>query len=152
MYSISQFHNIGRILFFALIFSIGACVSSESLENENNNMKRYAIGKGGGFTGDYTEYILNENGKVYKYDFNYDREVYYKTLEKADLVYFLEQIEKLSLDGIDINQPGNMSYYIDVRIGKQSMNKIVWGDRQYYPPKNLVEFHNELFAKLAEFE
>lgn len=115
-------------------------------------MKRYAIGKGGGFTGDYTEFILNENGKVYKYDFKYDREVYYKTLEKADLVYFLGEIEKLSLDGIDINQPGNISYYIDVRIGQNSQNKIVWGDPLYYPPKNLVEFHKEIFSKLQEFE
>lgn len=115
-------------------------------------MKRYAIGKGGGFTGDYTEYILNENGKVYKYDYKYDREVYYKTLGKADLIYFLEQIEALGLEGIDINQPGNISYYIDVRIGQESQNKIVWGDHQYYPPKNLTEFHKEIFAKLAEFE
>ena len=132
--------------------SMVACVPAESLQNENTNMKRYAFGKGGGFTGDYTEFILNENGKVYKYDYKYDREVYYKTIDKADLNYYLEKIEELSLDGIDINKPGNISYYIDVRIGQQSQNKITWGDHLYYPPKNLVDFHKEVFEKLRSFE
>lgn len=140
------------IIFLIIIISTLSCVSSESLKTDNNNIKRYAIGKGGGFTGDYTEFILNENGKVYKYDYKYDREVFYKELEKVDLNYFLEQIEELGLEGIDINQPGNISYYIEVKIGQNSINKIVWGANLYYPPKELVTFHDELFKKLSEFE
>lgn len=140
------------IIFLIIIISTLSCVSSESLSSDNNNIKRYAIGKGGGFTGDYTEFILNENGKVYKYDYKYDREVYYKELEKVDLNYFLEQIEELGLEGIDINQPGNMTYYIEVRIGQNSINKITWGANLYYPPKELVAFHEEIFKKLSEFE
>lgn len=138
--------------FMLLIIILASCVSSESLENENNDVKRYAFGNGGGFTGEYVEFIFNENGKVYKYDYKYDREVFYKTLNKADLIYFLEEIDKLSLEGIDINSPGNRTFYIDIRIGQQSLNKIVWGDPQFYPPKNLVDFHQEVFKKLAEFE
>lgn len=129
-----------------------SCVSSESLNNVNQNETRYAIGKSGGFNGEVIEFILNENGKVYKYDYRYDREYFYKDLEKVDLHYFLEKIEKLGLEGIDINEPGNITYYIDVRIGQNSINKIVWGNHLYYPPKNLVAFHDELFKKLAEFE
>lgn len=130
-----------------------SCRSAESVRSDiNTNNKRYAVGKGGGFTGDYTEYILNEDGKVYKYDFKYNREIYVKDLDKADLNYFLEKIDKLSLDGVEINEPGNMSYYIDVRLGKTSLNKIVWGANLYYPPPELVNFHKELFEKLAEFE
>ena len=140
------------IIFFVIITISMGCVSSESLSTDNNNIKRYAIGKGGGFTGDYTEFILNENGKVYKYDYKYDREVYYKDLEKVDLHYFLEKIEELGLEGIDINQPGNISYYIEVKIGQNSINKIVWGANLYYPPKELVAFHDEIFKKLSEFE
>lgn len=140
------------IIFLLIIISTLSCVSSESLKTDNNNIKRYAIGKGGGFTGDYTEFILNENGKVYKYDYKYDREVFYKELDKVDLNYFLEQIEELGLEGIDINQPGNISYYIEVKIGQNSINKIVWGANLYYPPKELVTFHDEIFKKLSEFE
>ena len=129
-----------------------SCKPVEQVQSENNNIKRYALGKGGGFTGVYSEFILAEDGKVYKYDFKYDREVFYKTLNKVDLAYFLEKIESLGLEGIDINEPGNMSYYIEVRINKTSLNKITWGANLYYPPNNLIEFHKELFVKLSEFE
>ena len=89
---------------------------------------------------------------MYKYDFNYDREVFIKNLEKSDLIYFLNKIDALGLEGIEINQPGNMSYYIDVRTGKTSINKITWGANLFYPPNELVDFHKELFKKLAETE
>jgi len=89
---------------------------------------------------------------VYKYDFKYDREVFIKQLEKSDLIYFLNKIDALGLEGVEINQPGNMTYYIDVRTGKNSINKITWGANQYYPPNELVDFHKELFNKLAELE
>jgi hypothetical protein len=115
-------------------------------------LKRYAVGKGGGFTGDYKEYILCENGKVYKRDFSYDREVFTKQLSDADLQYFLEKIEELGLEGLSINEPGNMNYYIEIREGKLSLNKILWGGNSYYPPDNLVAFHKELFKKLSELE
>ncbi len=142
--------KIFYILSVVVIF-VG-CKPAEPTTENTANTKRYAIGKGGGFTGAYTEYILEENGKVYKYDFNYDREVFIKNLEKSDLIYFLNRIEELGLEGIEINQPGNMSYYIDVRTGKTSINKITWGANLFYPPNELVDFHKELFNKLAETE
>ncbi len=138
--------------FLLILFSCKTAEEVKSVSNINVDNKRYAVGKGGGFTGAYDEYILNEDGKVYKYDFKYDREIFFKELSKADLVYLLEKIETLSLDGIEINQPGNISYYIDVRIGKASINKIVWGANLYYAPNNLIEFHKELFTKLSERE
>ncbi len=141
------------IYIFSILIIMFGCKTSEEVKSETNKTnKRYAIGQGGGFTGDYKEFILNEDGKVYKYDFKYDREVYVKDLVKADLIYFMEKIQGLGLDGIELNQPGNMSYYIDVRIGKTSVNKIIWGAHNQYPPSNLVDFHKELFAKLSEIE
>ena len=142
--------NLFYLLSILIIF-ISCKPSQQTTENTTTN-KRYAVGQGGGFTGDYTEFILEENGKVYKYDFKYDREVYVKDLEKVDLLYFLERIKELGLEGIEIDQPGNMSYYIDIRIGKASYNKIIWGANLYYPPKDLVAFHKELYKQLAEIE
>lgn len=138
--------------FICMCILLLGCVTPNDTTTANSNVKRYAVGKGGGFTGDYTEYILNEDGKVYKYDFKYDREVFYKELDKVDLNYFLEKIDDLALDGIDINEPGNMNYYIDVRIGKNSINKILWGANLYYAPKEIIDFHKELYNKLKEFE
>ena len=87
-------------LFFTLsvLFLLIGCKSSEQIKADTPPTgKRYAIGQGGGINGLYTEFILSENGKVHKYDFKYDREVFFKDLKKADLIYFLEKMETLSL-------------------------------------------------------
>lgn len=157
----SLFHILKGVFFTILILSglINGCKNSATiterigdvLEGESE-LIRYAVGKGGGFTGDYQEYILAEDGKVYKRDFNYDREVFTKQLSEEDLQYFLGRINQLDLDGISIFEPGNMSYYIEIREGELSLNKILWGNNTYYPPKELEVFHEELFKKLAAWE
>ena len=139
------------ILFLSTILS--SCKTAEEVKSDTAPTgKRYAIGQGGGFTGEFTEFILSENGKVHKYDFRYDREVYFKDVNKVDLNYFMEQIEELSIEGIEMNQPGNMTYYIDVRIGKTSINKITWGSYNFNPDEELVKLHKELFDNLKEWE
>ncbi|MBL4592561.1 MAG: hypothetical protein JKX68_01955 [Flavobacteriales bacterium] len=137
----------------SLLLILFSCKTAEEVKSDKTPQgKRYAIGQGSGFTGAYTEFILSENGKVHKYDFKYDREVYFKDLSKVDLNYFMELIEELSLEGIEMNQPGNMTYYIDVRIGKTSINKITWGSYNYNADEELVRLHKELFDKLKEWE
>ena len=142
-------------LFFTLsvIIVLMGCKSSEQITADTPPTgKRYAIGQGGGFNGVYSEFILSENGKVHKYDFDYDREVFFKDLSPVDLAYFLEKIEALSLDGIAMNEPGNNTFYIDVRIGKTSLNKVVWGNYNFQPNQELVDFHKEIYQKLSTWD
>jgi hypothetical protein len=142
-------------LFFTLtvVFFLFSCKSAQEVEaTKPPQGKRYAIGQGGGFTGVYSEFILSENGKVHKYDFKYDREVYFKDLEKVDLIYFLEKIEDLSLEGMEINHPGNITKYIDVRDGRNSINKIVWGHPNYRADKELTTLHEEMYEILSKWD
>ncbi|MBL4670037.1 MAG: hypothetical protein HRT73_08095 [Flavobacteriales bacterium] len=142
-------------LFFNLTVMIllFGCKTAEEVKADTTlTGKRYAIGQGGGFTGKYSEFILSEDGKVHKYDFNNGREVFFKDLNKSDLVYFLEKIEALGLEGMELNQPGNITKYIDVRIGKTSINKIVWGNYQYNADQELKDFHKELYDKLKDWD
>jgi hypothetical protein len=73
-------------------------------------------------------------------------------LDKVDLDYFMEQIETLGLEGIEMDMPGNITYYIDVRLGLTSINRITWGHNRFYPDKELVNLHKEMFDKLKEWE
>lgn len=139
-------------IFFILMLTFSCKVSSIESVSPKDYSKKYAVGKGGGFTESYQEYILYENGKVYKQDFSYNREIFVKKLSEEDLNHFLAKINTLGLEGIEINEPGNMVSYIDVREGNYSINKIIWGANLYYPPKEIVTFHKELFDKLSEQE
>lgn len=137
------------------ILLVGGCKTNESATSTTKNedfLKKIAVGKGGGFTGAYTEFILREDGKVFKRDFKYDREVYLKDLNEIDLNYFFDKKRELGLEGIELNKPGNMSSYIEIKEGNISLNKIVWGARLAYPSPSLINFHNELLKKLSETE
>lgn len=142
-------------LFFTLsvIFFLFGCKTAEEIKADTTlRGKRYAIGQGGGYSGAYTEFILSENGKVHKYDYKNDREVYFKELNQTDLTYFIEKLESLGLEGMELNAPGNMTYYIDLRMGKISINKIVWGNYTYNPSQELIDLHKELFEKLKNWD
>ena len=56
-----------------------------------------------------------------------------------------------------MNHPGNMSKYIDVRDGRNSINKIVWGHYNFHPDEDGVnrrtllamDDHGELIPSLG---
>ena len=154
MSSISLFHNMKGLIFTlsVALFLISCKSAQEVAATKLPEGKRYAIGQGGGFTGNYSEFILSENGQVHKYDFKYDREVFFKDLKKVDLIYFLETIEDLGLDGMEMNHPGNMTKYIDIRYGRNSINKIVWGHPNFRPDEELVKLHSEMYRLISKWD
>ncbi|MDG1476354.1 MAG: hypothetical protein P8Q14_04355 [Vicingaceae bacterium] len=143
----------GLFLTLTVILFLFSCkTTKQNTSNQLPEGKRYAIGQGGGFTGVYSEFILSENGQVHKYDFKYDREVYFKDLKKVDLIYFLEKIEALGLEGLEMKNPGNMTKYIDIRYGRNSINKIVWGHPNYNPDEEMVKLHEEMYNILSTWD
>jgi hypothetical protein len=149
MLNFNLFHKKTILLLSVFVFTLflGSCAS---LPEATPIVKRYCVGQGGGFTGDYKEFSFSEDGKVYKRDFVYDRDVYYKDLSTMDLDYFLNQIRDLGIEFEEINQPGNMSKYIDIRVNETSKNKITWGAPNYNPPTDIKKLFNELYNKLSE--
>ena len=145
------FHKKKSISFFILFLSALVFYSCASLPPSNNTfVKRYCAGKGGGFTGDYQEFSFSEDGKVYKRDFIYDRDVYYKDLSALDLAYFLQKINALGIPTAELNAPGNISKYIEIRENETTINKLIWGAENFYAPKDITSFFEELYQKLSE--
>ena len=147
------FHKKNKPFFSFVIISLMFFTSCKSLpQNTPTTIKRYVVGQGGGFTGAYTEYSFSDDGKFYKRDFNYERDVFVKQLSETDLKYFSNQIIELGLATFELNAPGNMSKYFEIRDGENSQNKIVWGANNYNPPQKIVDFHLELYKKLSALE
>lgn len=145
------FHKKKKTYFFLLLIFTLILHSCASLPPATNTyVKRYCVGKGGGFTGDYTEFSFSEDGKVYKRDFVYERDVYYKDLPPLDLEYFLQKINSLGIQSAELNTPGNMSKYIEIRENETSINKLVWGANNFYAPKEITSLFEELYQKLSE--
>lgn len=147
------FHKIKILFLFTVVCQAIIIISCSSLPQDSPRIiKKYSVGQGGGFTGEYTEFSFSEDGKVYKRDFNNQRDVFFKQLNEADLKYFLDKISSLAIQTTEMNYPGNMSKYIEIREGETTLNKIVWGANNYNPPLNIDGFHKELYQKLSAFE
>lgn len=144
-----KFHK-NSFIFFQFLIALLIFQSCATLPDTKPITKYYCVGKGGGFTNDFKEYSFSEDGKVYKRDFTYERDVYYKNLTPLDLEFFLSQIRTLGLEYEELNQPGNMVYYIEIRDNETTRNKIVWGAPNYNPPEEMEQFFNELYNKLSE--
>lgn len=138
------------ILFLMNLMLLSSCTSLP--QDSPRIIKKYAVGQGGGFTGDYTEFSFSEDGKVYKRDFNTQRDIFYKQLNANDLKYFTNKIAELGLLTLEINYPGNFTKHIEIREGETTLNKIVWGSYNYNAPQNIQDFHEELYKKLSALE
>ncbi|MCB0410034.1 MAG: hypothetical protein KDD29_07430 [Flavobacteriales bacterium] len=147
MQSKSIFHKIFFIFFVTTLF-LGCAIQDTT--TSTLYIKKYCVGKGGGFTGNYLEFSFSEDGKVYKRDFVYERDVYYKDLSAQDLSYFVEQIKSLGLESAELNSPGNISKYFEIRERETTINKLIWDGGYNNAPQKINNFHDELYKKLSE--
>ena len=86
------------------------------------------FGKGGGFAGIETRYILLDDSRLYiqpgiKSGFQYIGKVDRKLTKQM-----FHNYQNLGLEQMDLNEPGNMYYFIEKRQGQQVNKKLVWGD------------------------
>lgn len=91
----------------------GGCKSSSPVKQyETYKGAKLILGSGGGFTGEYKEYIILENGDVFKRSTFDDKLVYLGKLKKNDALQLFENFATLGLQNKSLNLPGNMNKYI----------------------------------------
>lgn len=141
------------ILILLTIIFFTQCKVTETVDQtKNRTLRKIEVGQGGGFTGAYTAFVLREDGKVYKHDFKYDRDVFYKELDPAASNEWNERIDELGLESYEYENPGNMSKYIKIKSGNIVINYIVWDSSRNLPSNNVIQFYEELYKLLSELE
>jgi len=111
-----------------------------------NNARRIAsdkpkpeiqFGRTGGFTNIPDEYIINEKGVVFK--ISGDESTKINDISKKRMKTIVKLINDLDFEHIEINEPGNISYFIRV-ITSEYENKVIWNDLSSNDPvKNLYK-------------
>lgn len=102
------------------------------------------FGDGGGFAGTYQEFLLLENGQIFK---SAKRGGNYEELEsvnKKAAKAFFKQAAKLKLEERTKNEPGNMTYFIHYKSGDNKEAKVIWGANGPQIDTDIKMFYNEL--------
>ena len=86
--------------------------------------QQITIASGGGITGVWHEYTLKADGQVLHKASNVDTAEVVKTISKSKAKAFFKQIEALKLDEKKMDEPGNMSYYVQFSERKKFSHKV----------------------------
>ena len=134
---------------YSCLLGLTFCKSVPFAPNQyEGNMLRF--GKGGGMTGSVTEFIISDKNVLYRGEGMLDRSFNkVKSLPAGMFDQIVTNYKLLGLDELDINQPGDLYYFIEAhQDGK--IRRLVWGDNRYSPPKNLELFYKILVEQTKE--
>lgn len=127
-----------------LLLSVIIIASCKSVP-ENQQI---TVASGGGFTGVWNEYTLKPDGQVLHKASNVDTVEVVKTISKSKAKVFFKKIEALKLDEKQMDEPGNMSYYVQFSERKKFSYKVQWGDQKM--PSDSVKTFYDGFMELVK--
>ena len=123
-----------------MILMIISCTSPEKLMNDKTADRIY-FGKSGGFTNIPMEYVVIDNSRVYKIE-----EGKFSAIEKISRQQggeLDEMLEAIHIDQLNLNETGNITYYIKV-VRPGSEKEIKWSDNTQNT--EVKEFYKALMA------
>lgn len=124
------------LLFVVTLFFI-------SCHDYRRDFESISFGKGGGFTGKYDEYRIDNTGNIYKIDAKASKDIFVKLLPAKKCKEIFKMVSSSGIAKLKINSPYNMSSYISL-VTKTDTVRLVWGD----PKKNPPQIVGEVFEKL----
>ncbi len=117
----------------------------------NLPVNQLIFGNGGGFTGVETSYTLLENGQIFKQVGVNGTYQELKPINRKKAKSLFEKAVTLQLFKLDINQPGNLYYFVR-EINQQIDSKVTWGAGDFLPPQGLVFLYKDLATLVKDRE
>lgn len=134
--------NLFLLLFASLLTGLffASCRTTYTTESFPEN--QLFFGSGGGFTGMVTEYLLLDNGQLYKHP---APDVYEEMnrIKKKKAANLYAQYDTLGLDDLMFNQPGNIYFFIRMVNGEKE-NYLSWSDERPLPEVEMMDFYKSL--------
>ncbi len=125
----------------ALVLVFSACGTQRQINKTGYTVIRF--GSGGGFTGNIITYSLYPNGKVWKSQSIKKDSAMLVKLPKSKVKELYLMVSDAGLDTVDLNQPGNLSYFINIKKQNES-SKLVWGRDGTTPPVEVLKVYDKL--------
>lgn len=126
---------------FILLFSCNTIKNSVYKQTDS----QIFFGNAGGFTNLKLEYVLNDDGEIFKIE--KDSVLFIKKIESAQLKNIRRLIDECEFRKMKLNTPGNMSYFIRVKT-KEFENEVIWSDMSANGPVETI--YNKLFDSLKK--
>ncbi len=103
------------------------------------------FGSGGGFTGEVTEYILLDNGQLFKKSSLKNTMTEMGQIKQKEAKQLMKEVEKLNLEKTKVSEPGNMYYFVCIKNG-DTEHKTTWGSATYEIDSTVQSLHKKLMT------
>lgn len=108
------------------------------------------FGSGGGIAGLVTDYTLLENGQLFKRSSKDKRFVPLKGVKKDRVKQAFKNFTFLGLDKMEVDDPGNLYYFIEFKSKDGTAKKLTWGNGKTEMEKTLKLFYSQLSSLISE--
>jgi hypothetical protein len=129
-------------IFFIFIFSFNC--GKKNITPLNYSGKIIEFTNGGGFTGAFSSIFLQEDGKLYRNGMSDTSFIHIGHLDKTTVKQVFNNYEKLGLNKIQLNEPGNRYFYITMKSNGKS-HKIQWGRNTLTNTNPSIFFSNMMY-------
>ncbi len=131
--------TISSIVFLVLT-TVWACNTTKYSVDDLPD-KQFYFGNGGGFTGAVNEYMLLENGQLFKHDAGDYTEL--PKVKKKKAAQLFKTYYDLKLDEFHFRRPGNMYYFLRMK-DKDSEYYTSWGNPGVLPDSLIAVLYDDL--------
>ncbi len=139
------------VLFAFLALLLSMCASSKRYTLDELPPERLYFSFGGGFTGEYQEYLLLPNGQLFSRRQVINPLPYreYEPLEEKVAKDLFSTFEKQNFDALGFDDPGNMTYTIQHVVASDTAT-VVWGGTEVQPTEELRTYWRRLMQEVTD--
>lgn len=137
-----------KLLFpvFILLFLVSC--SKKIYDPISYENAKITFGTGGGFAGSESTFTLLDNGNLFKLTQMRQSSEKLTKIEKNQVAQIFSNFKMLNFDKLDLNDPGNLYYFIEFKGENGEKNKIVWGNEKV--DNNIRILHNILLNTIPK--
>lgn len=133
------------LIIIGLIFLLYSCNKKVIYTLDNLPTERIIFGQGGGFTGAYVDFIILENGQVFKQNSLTKEMQELDAIKKKRAKALFERVKTVT--ATPIKEPGNMTYSIRYQTADLEQS-VTWGSASYKIAEDIQNLYDELAAEI----
>lgn len=137
---------IGLVILLAF-----SCKTTKSFTPDNFEGNMLTFGTEGGFAGTTSENYIFENGQLFRFESRNSSTYELGKIDKKVVNQIFDNYATLGIGNFDINDPGNLSYYIKMKT--EDGEKILkWGGNNVETPPILKQYFKTLAQIVKKYK
>ncbi|MFK7810509.1 MAG: hypothetical protein AB8F74_22070 [Saprospiraceae bacterium] len=132
-----------------LLLVLTSCKSTKYATPSESPDAQITFGSGGGISGLVNDYTLLENGQLFKRSSTDKIFVALKKAKKDAVSQAFKNYNFLGLNTMEVNEPGNMYYFIEHKSKEGETKRLTWGNGES-PHEEKLKLYYSLLSNLIE--